>query len=373
MRVTVELVRRLLGAGAPVLALESALVAEASGNGPFVCSLLDRFPELTPLVERELARVDSAEIHLVRPDAELIAQLPRGLCQRLLAVPVHRDVASGRVDVAAADTLGPHVASELSFHLQAPVRVLRAALAPLRQVLAGLQPEATSPAPARPARRSSRPPPYLAAGSASARPPRPPSDAPIPLVRRPPFVSRTGSEEEAILSLSRSKFVPPEPRFSFELPLEEATLELGAADSAERVAKALCRALEPALSLLVAVRAGTLEVRATSRELARPELAALKLPAGKNSVFDVAVRAGFYLGPLLPTVVHSELRALLPAGAVDEVYAAPVLVNNRPTLVLLMARFGPSLDGTRRADRLLRAAASALERIVLNKKRGGSR
>lgn len=369
---TIELVRRLLGAGAPLAAVESALVAESSGSAPFVCALIDRHPELSPLIERELARVDSPEIHLVRPDVELVSRLPRGLCQRLLAVPVHRDAASGRIDVAAVDTLGPHVATEFGFHLQAPVRVLRAAVAPLRQVLATLAPGTAAPM-ARPARRSSRPPPPQPAPvrRSSRPPPRLPSDAPIPLVRRPPVSGRPqGSEEDPVLNLSRSKFIALEAPFSFELPLEEAALGLAAADSAEQVAKALCRGLEPALSLLVAVRAGSLEVRARSSSLDDPALAELKLPAGKNSVFDVAVRAGFYLGPLLPSVVHEELRALLPAGAAEEVYAAPVLVNNRPALVLLMARFGPSLEGTRRADRLLRAAAAAIERIVLSKKRG---
>ena len=43
----------------------------------------------------------------------------------------------------------------------------------------------------------------------------------------------------------------------------------------------------------------------------------------------------------------AELRALLPNGAAEEVYSAPVLVASRPVLALLMARFGPSLDATR--------------------------
>jgi hypothetical protein len=357
-RVTIELVRRLIGAGAPVAAVEAALVDEVSEGKPLVSSLLERFPELTALLERELARAEAPEIHWVRPQPELLERLPPGLCRRLLAIPVHREPNSGRVDVAAVDTLGPHIALEFGFHLKAPVRVLRAAPIQLNAALASLA-EPPPPLPA-PGRRSNPPPPR----GSSRPPPRLPSDAPIPLIRRPPVAV------DPVLSLSRSKFVASEPVFAFDTPVDDALLELGRAESAEQVAKCIVRGLEPALSILVAVRSGTLEVRATSGSLAREALAKLELPAGKNSVFDVAVRAGFYLGPLLPTVAHGELRGLLPPGAAEEVYSAPVLVNGRPVLVLMMAKFGPSLEGTRRADRLLRAAASAIERIVLNKKRG---
>jgi hypothetical protein len=173
-----------------------------------------------------------------------------------------------------------------------------------------------------------------------------------------------------VLSLSRSKFFAPEAPFMFERVVEEAVVELSRAESAEQVARLLCRALEPAVSLVVAVRAGSMEVRAGSRAFAEPELSSFSLPTGKNSVFDIAVRAGFYLGPLPSGIVHAELRSLLPSGVLDEVYSAPVLVANRPVLALLMARFGPSLEATRRADRLLSAASAAIERILRSKKRG---
>src|SRR5688500_15576251 len=84
-------------------------------------------------LERELARADLPSIELVRPLATQVSLLPPGLCQRLGVVPVHRDPRSGRVDVAVLDPLDPHLLAELEFHLDAPVRLLRArqeALAP---------------------------------------------------------------------------------------------------------------------------------------------------------------------------------------------------------------------------------------------------
>ncbi|MFZ5894498.1 MAG: hypothetical protein ACOY0T_25775 [Myxococcota bacterium] len=357
-RVTIELARRLLGGGAPASAIEVALMAEVAEGVPFVTALAERFPELVELMERELERSDNAEIHWVRPQPELVQRLPQGLCERLLAVPVHEDPHSGQVDVAAVDVLSPHVGAEFTQHLSAPVRVLRANLGLMRsalQALARLSPQREMSAAAR---RPSERPDAL----------RMPSEPPIPLVKRPAISQRP--EGEPVLNLARSKVFTPEPSFAFELSLDEASSEFARCDSAEHVARAICRALEPAVALVVAVRAGSLEVRATTNSVGAKPVNNFTLPAGKNSVFDIAVRAGFYLGPLPSNPVHTDLRALLPKGAAEEVYSAPVLVASRPVLALLMARFGPSLDATRRADRLLVMAAGAIERILMTKKRG---
>lgn len=367
--VTIELARRLLSAGAPRAAVENALLAEARERVPFVRALFDQALELRPLLERELERAEVPEIHWVRPLPELLARLPEGLCQRLLAVPVHQDVDAESVDVAAIDASSPHIAAEFAYHLQLGVRVLRAAPGQLFAALAALGNEGSLPAAkARDKRPSTRPP-----VRDSRPPPRFPSDPPIPLVRRPASSARSPADDaEPVLNLSRSKAFTPERAFAFEASLEDAALSISAAGSAEAVAKALCEGLEPAVALTVVVRSGLLEVRATSRALAPEALKTFSVPVGKNTVFDIAVRAGFYLGPLPASLVHAELRAALPAPAADEVYAAPVLVAGRPVLVLLMACFGPSLDATRRADRLVLAAANAIERLVLQKKRGGA-
>ena len=105
--------------------------------------------------------------------------MPAGLCERLAAVPVRRDVRSGRVDVAALDPLDPHIVEEFEFHLGSKVRVLRA------------RPEALLPA--------------LGPGTA----PRAPSGPPLPLVRKPPRTERMGyaapsADEQAALTTRES-------------------------------------------------------------------------------------------------------------------------------------------------------------------------
>ncbi len=362
---TIELARRLLGAGAPPAAIEAALMTEATQGAPFILALIERAPSLRVLLERELARADAPEIHWVRATPELVRRLPPGLCQRLLAVPVHRDGATGRVDVAAVDTLGLHVAMEFAFHLDSPVRVLRAELDQIRLALSNIgSREAAAPPPGGYA--SVIPP---ASVGRSSRPPPAPSAPPIPLVRRPALrASAVPDFSDPVLALSRSKLPEPVPAFTFELDLDEALLELGRADSAELVARWICRALEPALSLVLALRGASLEPRASSSALVGRGPAAF--PADKSSVFEQALRTGFYLGPLPASLPHAALRAALPAGAADEVYCVPVIVSGRPVLLLLMTESGPSLAGTRRADRLASAAGSAIERILLARKRG---
>jgi hypothetical protein len=85
-------------------------------------------------------------------------------------------------------------------------------------------------------------------------------------------------------------------------------------------------------------------------------------------LLDEALKSGSYLGPVAPTVVHAELRARL-GETVGEVYALPIQVTGRPVLVLLTGRHGPSLEATRRANRLGEAAEQALERIVRLRRR----
>jgi hypothetical protein len=342
--VSIELSRRLIASGAPLPAIEAALLAEVSGGVPFVWALLDAHPELSSLVERELERANARELHWVRAEAELVARLPTGLCERLLALPVRADARSGRVDVAAVDALAPHVGAELSFHLGAPVRVLRLSPAPMRAALAALSRHGTSV---------------------------PPSVAPAPLVPLAPGAHGVAPELPAEPD---AEAVPATPvkaaAFRFELELETALAELIRAESAERVAEALCHALEPAVTLVFSARGGQFEGRAASRSVDAEAFASLSLPVDKSSILDMAVRAGFYLGPLPATLVHSELRSALPGKAASELYAAPALVAQRAALVLVTGCFGPSLEATQRADRLLAAASTTLERIVRAKKRG---
>lgn len=336
---SIELARRLVGNGAPTSCVDAALSVEIERNQPFVQALLGLFPELTGLVEREIEQSDVPEIHVVKASPELVSRLPPNLCERLLAVPVFCDPETGRVDVAAVDVFSPHIAAEFAYQLGARIRVLRAALASVLTALSGLRGRRSAP--------------------------------PIMLVRPSAQSARAGKLDEArkaepVLNLTRSK-VSTGALFAFERDLRDATTEIELASSPDAVAGSLARGFEPALALVLALRAGAFDLRATSAAFG-PELVPFSVSVGKRSVFDSALETGHYLGPLPNTLVHAELRAGLSSGPSSEVYVAPVLVQSRPALVLLISRMGPSLEATRRADRLIAVAAEALERIVLVRK-----
>jgi hypothetical protein len=316
---------------------------------------------------------------MVRASPELAGDLPAGLCERLVAVPVHRDPRSGRVDVAAADAFDPHVQSEFSFHLQAPVRVLRARYAAVQVALTALRSTRISP-PLNDPEVKSRPgvtlPPPVAPEFERA------SGPPLPLVKKTNGTGESRARDsEPVLSLARPKgpsaplHEPPKPPLA-EKPASDALARVIAAlehaVAPEEVLELCCAGLEPMLALALALRGSSYEGRAASSELRDPpeRLGKVKLPTGSTSVVDLAIKQGYYLGALPTTPVHQSLREILPSRAEHEIYVAPVMVMGRPSVMLVLARLGHTMPSTRRADEIAAAAGQALERIVRNRKRG---
>jgi hypothetical protein len=170
-----------------------------------------------------------------------------------------------------------------------------------------------------------------------------------------------------VFNLTRSRAQPAAGGFQFNLPIEEVTTRFSRCDSADAVALELIEALEPADALVLAVHRDMFEARASGGSLG-PQQTPLGIPSGRGSVLDEALRSGFYLGPVPPSIVHAELRARL-GETVSEVYVVPIQVTGRPVLIMLAGRYGPSLDATRRADRSVAAAEQALERIVRQRRK----
>jgi hypothetical protein len=362
--VSAELAKLLLRGGVPTLDVESVLGAAVSRRTNLPSALAADRPELLEVLDRELGREEVPSLEIVRSQSDLVAALPDGLCERLGALPVRRDARSGRIDVAVLDPLDPHVARELEYHLDAPVRLLWARFeafdAALKQSPAGI--------------------------------PHAPSGPPLPLVRR----SRTGpdapappevhDDDEPVLSLTRSKPrntapiplppAPPEPLApSPDVPSLESSLEeLGRAHNPDEVVTALVLGLRPAPTLVLAVRGQAYEGRAGSAPLDAQGVRRIRLAAGVPSVAETAIRQGYYLGTLPLTATHGAIREVLGNEADGEVYVTNVSVSSRPSLVVLIAltrALGGSVEATRRADELCRAAGRALESIVVSKKRGG--
>jgi hypothetical protein len=144
---------------------------------------------------------------------------------------------------------------------------------------------------------------------------------------------------------------------------------LEAAETLEATISLLIRGLAPAKTLVMAVRGGAYEGRSASLGLSAEAARKVRLLASEPSVLETSVRSGLYLGALPLTPVHDSLRELF--GAESEVYVVPVSASGRPTLILLseLAALGLTVDATRRADDLAKAAGNALTRIVQNRKR----
>lgn len=116
-------------------AIAEALFASVNGGVPFLQALVDSGAATPEVLARYLARTEAPFLRQVAPVFELVDRLPRGLCARLLAIPVRLDAITGTVDVVVADPADPHPPAEIAFHLGAPVRVVRAPVAAIEEGL----------------------------------------------------------------------------------------------------------------------------------------------------------------------------------------------------------------------------------------------
>jgi hypothetical protein len=393
-----ELARRLIHSGAAPAEVEAALFQAVQRGISLTQAVNELYPALVELLERALDRSDFPAIHTVRPLADVVRALPVGICERLLALPVHRDQRSTRIDVASVDVLDGHVASEFAFHLGVPIRVLRAPFSELLVALEGLHASgiflpglskilnrsgsksSEPPAAPDPIRLPSEPPLSLVKKSIapySWSPDAPAVSFVLPASSQPPALAEDIEDlaHEPVLSLRRPKpfsVAAPEaagPPWSLEF--EAAVSALDGAESPEQVVSSLCDGLRPVRALVFAVRTNTFDVRGGSPALGTPaELRAISVPAGNGSLLDAATRMGFYLGPFAQLAALTSLDGRWAAPAGSDCYARAVNVSERPSLIVLMAGFSESTEATRRADVLARSAGSALERIVRLRKRG---
>jgi type II secretion system (T2SS) protein E len=411
--VTVELTRRLIDSGVPLSDIEAALLLVVERQLSLPEALAQQDAALLSRVEQELSRSDLPSVLTVRASPDVVARLPSGMCRRLMAVPVHVDPRTGRVDVAAVEPLDSHIVQEFGYHLDQPVRVLHASLQAVQAALDGLQrgakvaaqpgayaaPSSGSDAPiplikSESGGRSAAPIPLVKLDSGAR------SDAPIPLVRRsllpgrapsvrPPSAPPAGAlpEAEGVALSWRSKPPPVDLVVSAERerraaakvssappPPDQPSVRdrLEQASSPEVVLELLRDALAPASSIVFAVKNASFDARVASKEVeARASVKQISLLSHQPSVLETAVKSGFYLGPIPNTPNHRELRDALPPDAVHEVYVTVVTVSDRPSLVWLLAGFEQSLDLTRRADEIALVSGRALARILRQRKKGG--
>jgi hypothetical protein len=393
--VTVELARCLIRGGLIEPSdLDDALLECARRGVSLAQALFEGFPDLGRLASREFERSRVATLETVRAAPELAASLPTGLCERLLAVPVFKDERTGVVHAACVDPLDRHMLAEFAFHLQAEVQLLRAGLPEILSAVEGLHAggsfllgvsrvlsQSTSERPKATATAEPRPEPASARVRA-----QPPSDAPIPLVRR--SLAPRGAPSNPALTAqalmraadSASKLAQAprrddRPSGSAQAApkagaLQDALLAFESLDSADDVLEHLAAALGQVAErvLVFAVKSGTFEGRlGRGPGIDAAALRNLKIPRSAPSVLQTAEQAGRYLGPLSANEAHASFAPLLDAKA-REVFALRVSVSDRPALVAVITGLGDAFTDTRRAAEIADAARRALERIVRNKK-----
>ncbi len=465
-------------------AIAEALFASVTGRVPLVQALVESGAVTPDLLARHLSRGDVPFLRHVVALPELVDRLPAGLCARLLAVPVRRDAITGTIDVAVADPSDPHPAAEIGFHLDAPVRVVRAPFAAIDEAIRRVRMQ--SLAPPAPSRRLSRPPAPAffpeqdrlydsrpQAGAPASVPPRrhtlpppierapvsvppasppvvppaarrktppwgtpvhtgpPPrhdsdgprsglgSEIPIPLTRktfaverggtqRPPPIAKESQLGEGIpvdVSAYRSvvevrsrprmeaarpvgSFIPgppPMPKtdtgpYAAYAPRPEehaVRADIGGILAALRIAQSRddilelvltgARTLARKVGLFVVKRGGYLGWSCTPELGDRSALQGVLVPLESQSVFDIAVQEGLYLGPIRNDDVHASLLHVM-RGASRDVAVVPVRVVGKTAVVILADELGDTMIGTRRLEEIARAAGDAFARIVKNRR-----
>lgn len=116
-------------------ALAQALLVAATRGTSLVRALLATRAIDAARLEQQLERGDAPVMRHVAPVMALVQQLPPGLCERLLALPVRRDPRTGTIDVAVVDARDPHPVEEMAHWLRAPVRMVRTSLAAMDAAL----------------------------------------------------------------------------------------------------------------------------------------------------------------------------------------------------------------------------------------------
>jgi hypothetical protein len=467
-------------------AVADALFASVTGKIPLTQALLDAGATSPEVLTRYLARTEAPFVRQVAPVRELVDRLPPGLCERLLAIPIRRDAITSTVDVAVADANETHAGRELGYHLRAPIRVIRAPLAAIREALRRLRIEeassgsATTAGTGAPAgsggpssRRLSRPPapsvftvagrldsltppipshPPVSLAASVAPPPRaayatgaapavvvgprpgrkdtppwgvprpgapsqrptkeasdpPPkgrlgSEIPIPLTRKTFSAPRGGTQRPpAAADPSRGPaFIPAPPPVphsgafaAFAPRLDSAPISVpppttSTPDDALRAdTAAVLAALRSAASrdeilelvltgarvvarkvaLFVVKRGGYLGWACTPELGDRTALQSVLVPLDSESVFDLAVREGLYLGGIQNDEVHAGLLRAMN-GASRDVAVVPIRVEGKTAVVILADDLGDTMIGTRRLDEIARAAGDAFARIVRTRQR----
>lgn len=365
--------------------LARAMFSSLSENRPLERTLVTTGAIDERRLQEELARWDGPSIQNVVPVLPLVARLPKGICRRLVALPIRLDPRTGTVDVAVADGRNPHAVTELGYFLGAPVRAVRAKLTTLLAAIQKLEEIDRSPQPA----------PVWAPPPTAHRPPMIPRETPLwgtPIVnldKQPSDRPRSDSSPPSVempIPLLRSYEEPdtqrePEPTFDLvpSQRIRPATLplpDLGPVLASLRSASDRDAVLSIALSGVrgVARRAAILVVKkdtfvgwsCTPEFGSANALRNVSIPTGIPSILATASAGGMYLGPIFEDDAHRPLLAVMGTVTRDVAVCA-VKVGGKTAMLVVADELADTALSTKHMEAILAAAGQALTRLVRRK------
>ena len=337
----------------------------------------------------------------VAPVMSLVQQLPPGLCDRLLALPVRRDPRTGTVDVAVVDARDPHPVQEVAHWLRAPVRMVRTSLAAMDAALRrldakseppGVRPLAAPiwvPTPGQPPVDLAKTPAYGSPVVDESKLRALDEDIPIPLKRRsippdtivelgPPAVEKEPrSDGEPVIELRRRKpssapleRAPQEqPLLAAESPLQRIRAAADRDQILELVVEGV-QAIAPRVAVF-AVRKDSLVGWTCSPDMAdRTELRASRFTPGPATALDGVLAAeGATFVRIPKDATHAPLLAGLKRAPAGDVAIAPIRVDAKPVALVMAEGYDDALATAAHLEDVARAAGEALGRLLRDRRK----
>lgn len=384
-------------------ALSKALLVSATRGTSLVRALLTTRAIDALRLEQQLERGEAPYMRHVAPVHSLVQQLPPGLCERLLALPVRRDPRTGTVDVAVVDARDPHPVQEVAHWLRAPVRMVRTSLAAMDSALRRLdtkpEPPGVRPLAAPIWVPAPEPPVDLAKTPAYGSPivdetklRELDEDIPIPLKRKslpsapavdvgPPAVEKESeprpetekeTETDPVLDLRRRKSSNP-PEEELLAPAETVLERIRDAADRDQILELVIegvRSVAPRVAVF-AVRKDSLVGWTCSRDMAdRVALRSSRFTPGPDTALDgVLASEGATFVRIPKDALHAPLLGGLSRAPTGDVALAAIRVEARPVALVMADGYGDELATARRIEEVALAASEALARLLRERRR----
>lgn len=403
-------------------AVFSALNAEL----PFHRALADSSSTARGMLSR--VPEEALTVRAVVPDLSLAAELPPGLCARLLAVPMRRDARTGTIDIAVADPSDGHLQSELAFHTGGRARLVGAPLPALESALLLIAPPKRERVPTADFEAIPHDSPKPPESQAVVGPITSPHEDAVPLVRRssrasltpppPPqsiapsiaptqLIAMPSEPPPSVIPLSRTRATPPTTApFENKPESDPAPVQMvvdfrraSRTEKTEAETKSVKRKLEPKRPPFPSLTRvlETIDAAANRAALIEALLRGLLTTSCGGALF--APRRGRFVGvgaigevepdrmkhaalslqgAVADAIAKNERLGTLDPNTDLELYTAlglerfsavhvliqPSFVAEKAAMLLVSFGMGDVIESQRRARVLATAAAAALERLL---------